>query len=424
MRFFYNISVRVYGLAIKIAAHFNGKAKLWVKGREHWRESLQNELQKREIIHKRLIWMHAASLGEFEQGKPILTALKIKYPDYKIVVSFFSPSGFEAAKSSKIPDLIFYLPLDTPSNSSDLVKILNPSIALWIKYEYWWNHLEAIKQYEVPLLLISAIFQKRQPFFKWYGFWQRKMLRVFTHLFVQTEQSLTLTQKFISLDKISFAGDTRFDRVKEIAESWSPIPMIEEWIANTEWVVVAGSTWPDDEKALKLLIESNNSIKWIIAPHKLDENSLNETLKILPSALKYTQLIQNTSYLKMGGNVLLFDTMGMLSRLYKYGKICYIGGGLSGTGLHNTLEAAVYGKPLYFGDDYANFAEAVDLINIGAAVSIKNALQVEKEISELIINRDLYEKRANAALKYTRNKTGATTKIVDYIYKNRLLTRE
>ena len=421
-RLLYDLSVSLYGLSIRIAAHFNPKAKKWIEGRKDWKKKLEEDLLSAQAEKGKIIWLHAASVGEFEQGKPVLEALKDAYPNYKIAVSFFSPSGYEAARGNTLADTIFYLPLDKPSNAKALVEMLDPGLVVWMKYEYWWHHLEAIGKNGTPLLLVSAIFQERQPFFKWYGSWHRKMTQVFTHVFVQTTESKELISSFFPVEKVTVSGDTRFDRVTKIAEKWSSIPLVEKWIGITEWVIIAGSTWSDDEKLLRHIIRENKKVKWIIAPHKLDKQSLNETLAILPESLKYSDLEKNEELLDSDTNILLFDKMGFLSRLYKYGKICFIGGGFSATGIHNTLEASVYGKPLVFGPEYEEYAEAVGLVSEGAAIPVENVLQLEKEIKVLLNDQQYYEQCANKAHHFTQTHTGATQTVLDFVYKNRLLT--
>ncbi|MCU0403113.1 MAG: 3-deoxy-D-manno-octulosonic acid transferase [Chitinophagaceae bacterium] len=413
--FLYNVFVQIYALFVRLLQPFNPKAKKWIEGRVNWKQSLEDQLSATKIKGEKVIWLHAASVGEFEQGKPVLEGLKSFLPDYRVVVSFFSPSGYEAATGNNLSDHIFYLPLDTPSNARALVEILNPSLVLWMKYEYWWHHLTAIQKRGIPLLLVSAIFQKRQPFFKWYGGWHRKKLQVFSHIFVQNELSKELISPFFPKENITVSGDTRFDRVKKIETIWTPIPKIQEWIGNTEWVIVAGSTWPDDEKLLRHFIRSHKEVKWIIAPHHLDQKSLKETLAILPEALKYSDLVKNDNIENTHSNLLLIDSMGVLSRLYKYGKICFIGGGFTPTGIHNSLEASVYGRPLIFGPEYERYAEALGLVNGGAAISVANVLELEREILSLMKDPEKYKRSARVAYEFTERNTGATKKVVDYV---------
>lgn len=419
--YIYNGFVFCYGIAIRMASFFNPKAKKWVDGRKDWYHQLEQKLGKINRQHG-LIWLHAASVGEFEQGKPILEKLKAQHPNLQIAVSFFSPSGYEAAVGKDLSDIRFYLPDDTVQNAQKLVDLLKPDLVIWVKYEFWWNHLLAISRFQAPLIMISAIFQERHPFFKWYGGGYRKMLNVFTHIFVQTHASSELLKTFFPSNKITVSGDTRFDRVKSIADNWQPVPLVEKWIDKAEWVIVAGSTWPDDEKLLRNLIRANQKIKWIIAPHRLGNKHLIETLNILPDALVFSKLKDNFTSNSASPNLLIVDGMGMLARIYKYARICYIGGGFTSTGIHNALEASIYGKPLIFGPEYERYAEAIGLIKAGAAVSIGNVLQLETEVMNLINNQELCSKRGEAALNFTLSNTGATQKVMEYIHRNRLLT--
>jgi 3-deoxy-D-manno-octulosonic-acid transferase len=367
--------------------------------------------------------MHAASLGELEQGKPIIEILKKENPQLNIVISFYSPSGFEAATNYKLADFIFYLPLDTKLNAAKLLEILKPDLVLWIKYEYWWNILARLSEVKIPVLLISAIFQKRQPFFKWYGKWYRRMLHSFRHIFVQNHESYILIKDFITGETASVSGDTRFDRVAAIASDWLPVDEIEKWIGATQKVIIAGSTWNDDEKVLKHFIEENKDIKWIVAPHKTDEWSIKEVLSRFDNNMTFSALKEFSSIPSVIPNVLIIDCIGLLSRLYKYGDICFIGGGFSATGIHNALEAAVYGKPLIFGPEYEEYAEAVGLVQSGAAFSVENVIQLEAQFKLLLNDEEQCSVSGKAAKDFVYNNAGATPLILDFIYKNRLLTK-
>jgi 3-deoxy-D-manno-octulosonic-acid transferase len=417
----YNLFIRLLGFGMFIARLFNPKAKKWHKGRKNWQIKLRDLLKDKIRKNSSTIWMHASSLGEYEQGRPILEKLRSIDKNINILVSFYSPSGFEPATKNKEIDVLFYLPLDTKSNAKDLLSIIKPNLVLWIKYEYWWNILESVSSNKIPLLLISALFKERQLFFKWYGKWYGKMLECFTHLFVQTEQSKLLATGHVSAQKITVSGDTRFDRVVSIASSWQPVNIIENWIGDTAKVVVAGSTWHDDEKVLKHLIEQHQDIKWIIVPHKIDQWSMNETKKIFYKKLIYSELVKNPNESEHS-NLLIIDTIGVLSRIYRYGSICYIGGGFTDTGIHNSLEAAVYGKPLIFGPEFQEYVEAIGLIQEKAAYSFENVLELEEKFELLLNNREVFQTAVNASKSYVYRNAGATSKIVEYIYKNRLLT--
>lgn len=408
---------------MQLASIFHPKAKKWVDGRRNWQHRLKKKLDDSLRKNVETVWLHAASLGELEQGKPILEALKKDNPQANIIISFYSPSGFEASQNYKVADVIFYLPLDTKFNAGQLLEIIKPDLVLWMKYEYWWNILSKLSQLKVPVLLVSAIFQKRQPFFKWYGKWYRSMLPTFHHIFVQNQESYNLTQAFVGEKNLTISGDTRFDRVVTIASEWQPINEVENWIGATQKVIVAGSTWDDDEKVLKHFIETYKEYKWIIAPHKVDEWSLKGTLSRFDNSMILSELKQSLDAEMSNSNLLIIDCVGILSRLYSYGHICFIGGGFSATGIHNSLEAAVYGKPLLFGPEYEEYAEAIGLVQAGAAFSLENVIELEAKLAELLNDEQKHHASGNAAKEYVYNHSGATSMILEYIYKNRLLTK-
>lgn len=407
---FYNLSILLYAAGIHVASIWNKKAGKWVKGRKKFPE-----------LHftKKTIWVHCASLGEFEQGRPALEALRMEFPGYPVVLSFFSPSGYEVRKNYPGADEIIYLPLDTSSNARKLVKMINPALVLWVKYEYWFHYLAELKKQEVPVVLVSGIFRKSQPFFKWYGGIWRKMLDFFEQLFVQNEESAELLRSLVHNDKINIGGDTRFDRVIAIAENKEPVKLIPGFIGNYP-VLVAGSTWEDDEVELIHYVNQHPEIKFIIAPHEIDEINLQDVKKEFRNAVFYSDLEKGMQISKEN-NVLIIDNIGMLSRLYQYADVTYIGGGFGSDGIHNTLEAAVYGKPVIFGPVYEKFAEARALVAAGGAFSINNALELEKLLDSFFSNAVLKEKAGAASGQYVYSMKGATQKIIGYIKEKRLL---
>jgi 3-deoxy-D-manno-octulosonic-acid transferase len=423
-RFLYTIAIYFLGMIIRILAAFKPPIKKWVEGRLNWQQKLKNQVSEKVKGNEKVIWLHAASTGEFEQGKPVLEAIKSQFPAVKIIVSFFSPSGYEASKKSPLADIICYLPLDTPSQAKQFIAIIKPDLVLWIKYEYWWNHLAVLKKMNIPVLLVSAILQQRHPITKWYGGWYRKMVGIFTHVFVQNTESAQILGPYIPKDGITIAGDTRFDRVISITDNWSAIPLVKEWIGAAEKVIVAGSTWLDDIQLLQPSIRLRNEIKWIIVPHKIDESSLYDSLNIIENYLKFSDLEKKNKSEIQTSNVLIMDAIGYLSRLYKYATICYIGGGFTPTGIHNSLEAAVYGKPLIWGPRYNRYVEAMDLIERKGAFSVQNNHELESILNEHFTNNEKYGQSAAAAKSYVAEKAGATQKVMDFIYKNRLLTNE
>ena len=423
MKLLYNLFLLVYSSGIHIVSLWNKKAKLWVIGRKNFFKNLRSTYQ---VFTGKKIWMHCASLGEFEQGRPVLKKIIENYPGVSIVITFFSPSGFEIAKNDKDFKMVYYMPMDSPSNAKQLLDILQPDIVLWVKYEYWYYYLMEIKRRNIPLLLISAVYHENQVFFKWYGGFYRKMLESFTHFFVQNLSSKEHLQKLIAEEKISYTGDTRCDRVINIAENFRDIGGIADFCGNKK-VIVAGSTWEDDEAEWTHFVKTNPEIKFIIAPHEIDDENLADVKKEFPGSIFYSEWISATSNRQSVANnepnCMIVDNIGMLSRLYKYATITYVGGGFGYDGLHNILEAAVYGKPVIFGPEYEKNFEAEELIDCSGAISIDNALELEKIVNSLLNNEEEITTRGNAAKKYIYNNAGASQKIISYIQLNRLLIK-
>ena len=411
----YNIFTRSYYLAIRIAAAWNPKARLWIEGRRNLFSKIEAEYRADE--GRSTVWMHCASLGEFEQGRFLLERIKSAFPGVRIVISFFSPSGYEVMKDYSGADHVFYLPMFNKRSAARFIDIIQPSLVLWIKYDYWRHYLTELKRRNIPLLLISAIFQKHQPFFKWYGSLYKKMLRCFTWLFVQTPESATRLKAIGFSDNVTVNGDTRFDRVIDIAENFREAPGIREFCGDQK-VIVAGSTWLEDEEELAHYVRSNPHIRFIIAPHEIEETRLQEIEKLLKHTARYSQWMANR---QSAAHVLIIDNMGMLSRLYYYADIAYVGGGFGDEGVHNMLEAAVYGKPMVIGPVFNQFREAIDLLEEGAAITISNALELENALNELLGKKEDYRERSEAAKHYVYAKKGATLNILNYIQENRLL---
>ena len=362
--------------------------------------------------------MHCASLGEFEQGRPLLEKIKKDYPLYKIVITFFSPSGYEIRKNYTGADAVFYLPMDSAGNAKRFIDIIRPDLVLWVKYEYWYYYLTELKKRSIPVLLVSGIFRESQPFFKWYGKIWTEMLHSFKHLFVQNENSLLLVQPLLR-EKASFNGDTRFDRVIDIAEK------VEEWpeinlFCSGHIVIVAGSTWEEDETELIHYVKAHPEIKFIIAPHEVDKDNLADVKKEFKKSVFYSQL-NAIKEVSANTNVLIIDNIGMLAKLYKYATITYVGGGFNSSGIHNSLEAAVYGRPVIFGPVYEKFAEAKGLVKCGGAFSISNALELEKLLNGLLNSEEKLLQSSTAAKEYVYQNRGATERIMHYIAENRLL---
>ena len=369
--------------------------------------------------------MHCASLGEFEQGRPVLEAIKQQYPDIPIVLTFYSPSGYEIRKNYPGADFIYYLPPDSPQNAKRFLAAVQPSLAIFVKYEFWHFYLKALKSKRVPTLLISAIFRKKQTFFKSYGGFWRNMLNTFDQLFVQTADSAALLKESGLGEKVTISGDTRFDRVITIAGNKEPLPLIAAFCANFP-VIVAGSTWIEDEEVLDHFARTHPEVRFIIAPHEIHENRLKEIEKLFVNTIRFSKWKtiseSERKSLPPGINVLIIDNIGMLSRLYSYADITYIGGAFGGDGIHNILEAVVYYKPVVFGPVYEGFKETTELVDAGGAETVENALELEKVFNTLLEHKDLRENKGKISGTYVRENAGATAIIMQYIQENRLLT--
>ncbi len=407
-------------MGIRVASLFHSKAKKWVFGRKNILKRL------RQVIppNQKIIWVHCASLGEFEQGRPVIEQLKKDYPTHAVLLTFFSPSGYEAQKNYSGADWVFYLPMDSASNARDFLEIVQPVLVIFVKYEFWYYYLKKIKYRNIPLILISALFRKDMSFFKWYGGLQCKILSRFNHLFVQNEASLFMLEK-IGLSSIaSVSGDTRFDRVIEIANTTQALPLIEKFLADSP-SLIAGSTWPEDEIVIQkaFTILKTEKPKLIIAPHEINETHIAALKSLFPNSILYSQLnISNTP----AAPILIIDNIGMLSKLYKYATITYVGGGMKVKGIHNVLEPAVFGKPVIFGPFYKKYSEAIGLVISGGGLSFIDSENTGKPLAEIVerlmSNKTEYLERSNAAANFVADNTGATQKIIRYIQENRLLT--
>jgi 3-deoxy-D-manno-octulosonic-acid transferase len=396
-------------LAVRLASLRNKKAKEWLHGRKNIYRELQGNIRDTD----RIIWMHCSSAGEFEQGKPIIAALKKLYPTHKIVVSFFSPSGYQVANKTAVADYITYLPVDTRANAKQFISILHPELIIFVKYEFWLHHLSEAASRHIPILLVSAVFRKDQAFFKWYGQFYRKVLLLFQHLFVQDKASFQLLKEN-NITHCSISGDTRFDRVREIADNFKDLPVIKSFIGN-DCVIVAGSTWKEDEKMLSGYMPA----KLILAPHEIHEEHLLQVEALFTNAVRYSNWEKRTGNEK----VLIIDNVGMLSRLYKYATIAYVGGGFTKDGIHNILEAAVYGKAVVFGPNYQKYREAKELIGAGGAFSVRDGAQWRKTVNSLLENETYLQSAGLHALHYITKNTGGTAEVLHYIQAKRLLTR-
>ena len=407
MTFLYNILIQVYVLLIRLAALWNPKAKLWVAGRRHIFDDLQQK-----ISHDRpLAWFHCASLGEFEQGRPVLEAYRLQYPDHRILITFFSPSGYEVRKNYAGADYIFYLPADTTRNARRFVALVKPHIVFFVKYEYWFNYLRQLHTTGVPVVGVSSIFRPGQRFFRWYGRWQLAALKRFDHFFVQDQQSADLLAK-AGITQVTVSGDTRFDRVAEVARQKKSFPLVEQFAAGHQ-VFIAGSTWPPDETMVRLLIEKNiPNLKFIIAPHEVHEARIQRLVELLPH--ETVRFSQATDQNLAEAHVLVIDNIGILSHLYQYANVAYIGGGF-GVGIHNILEAATFGLPVLFGPNYQKFREAVELIAQGGAFSFVDEKEFLASALPLLSDEPQREAAAQIARQYVESREGATRLTLDWL---------
>lgn len=410
--FFYNLVIYFYGFLIKLASFNNIKAKQWVKGRKKWRKQLQAQL----LIHsdKPKVWIHCASYGEFEQGKPIIEEIKKQKPDHIIILSFFSPSGYETFKLWNGAEVVCYLPLDTKKNARDFLEIIKPNKVFFIKYEFWINILAELKKQHIPTYLISAVFKTHHPFFKWYGSIFKKSLLSFEQLFIQDINSGNLLNK-IGVLNYTVCGDSRFDRVIEIKNNFKTILFFDEFCGKHK-ILIAGSTWPKDEELLINSFKELNEpdLKLILVPHEINQSRLSNLKALLQkNNLKYQFYTQEKS--NIDSNVLIVDTIGLLSKLYHYADLAYIGGGFN-SGIHNCLEAAVYFKPiLFYGNDFNKYNEAVDLINLNAAYNVNSIIDVNKIIKTLLYDKTQLDKiKQNLKLYFDQN-SGATQKVMTKI---------
>lgn len=405
----YNFGLMLYGWAVRLVAPRYRKAKLWHDGRK----GLFGRMAEAIDPSARIVWIHVASLGEFEQGRPIIEQIRREYPQYKILLTFFSPSGYEIRKDYKGADYIFYLPLDTPANARRFLDVAHPEAAIFVKYEFWINLLGELRRRAIRTYIVSAIFRRNSIFFRPYGGIWRQALESFDVLFVQNEESKNLLAE-LGFDNVIIAGDTRFDRVAKIASAARRIDIIDRFKGD-ERLFIAGSTWAPDEELLIRLMNDNPEVKFVIAPHEMDEGRIAKLIEETKGgAIRYTQCSPRTGY----GNkqLLVLDTVGILSSVYGYATWSYIGGGF-GAGIHNTLEAATFGLPIAFGPNYGKFKEARDLVTLGAARSVGNYDELKYWFTPLRDNEEFRMKTARIAKDYTTRHQGATGIIVQTIFR-------
>ena len=402
----YNLIIALYDLAVHIISPFSRKPRKMMKG--HWvvYELLRQQLEP----GYRYIWFHAASLGEFEQGRPLMEKIRASYPEYKLLLTFFSPSGYEVRKNYRGADIVCYLPFDKPRNVKKFLDLVNPCMAFFIKYEFWKNYLDELHSRRIPVYSVSSIFRKGQIFFKWYGGTYRNVLRNFDYLFVQNERSKRFLAK-IGINRAMVVGDTRFDRVLQIRQKAKELPLVELFKGKA-MTFVAGSSWQPDEDLFIEYFNTHPEMKLIIAPHVIDENHLVEIVSKLKRPYVRYSRADEKNVLK--ADCLIIDCFGLLSSIYRYGEIAYIGGGF-GVGIHNTLEAAVYGIPVIFGPKYQKFQEAVQLIENKGAYCIKNYVELKVLLDRLMTDDEFLRDTGYRAGSYVTDNAGATDKILSVI---------
>lgn len=408
MDLIYQFGIRLYALAAALSSPFSVKARLWHRGRKNVFRYLSENISH----DKPLIWVHCASLGEFEQGRPLIEAIKKQYPQYRILLTFFSPSGYEVRKNYAQADYICYLPSDTRLHARKFTGLVRPEKAFFIKYEYWKNYIYELKKQRIPLFLVSAIFRPGQLFFQKgrRAAWYRDILRQVDHFFVQNQESATLLAG-IGLENSTITGDTRFDRVAEIAANRKDLPLIEKFRGDSV-LIVAGSSWAPDEEILAKYLEKNKQVKMIFAPHEVKESNIKRLLELLPEkAVCYSRAGEDVDRFR----ILVIDCIGVLSGVYRYAAVAYIGGGF-GVGIHNTLEAAIYHIPVLFGPNYLKFQEAVELVRRKVAFPVSNDAELTGQLNRLIANKVLLEEIAQECSLYMSANVGATQLVIEKVF--------
>lgn len=413
MRLLYDLGIFLYGTLLRLIAPFHAKAKLWVAGRK----GLLKQISQTVDSNQKHIWFHFASLGEFEQGRSVMEQIKQRYPEEKIIVTFFSPSGYEIRKNTDLADYVFYLPDDTAANARKFLDAINPKLAIFTKYEYWYHYFDALEKRGIRLLMISAIFREEQLFFKRHGGFYRRILKKVSFFFTQNMESVHML-KWIGITKAGLAGDTRFDRVVELPKTHKAIEQTKEFVGDKR-VLVGGSTWLADEELIKDLLSRYPDWKAIIAPHEIHDEHIAQLMKLFPSALRFSKFGTYAAGEIAREQVLIIDNIGMLSSLYYYGDIAYIGGGF-GAGIHNTLEGATYGMPVIFGPKYEKFKEAMDLVELGAGFPISSKEELE-HIFAALQDPEKLKLAGESAKKYVHTRSGATQIIMKYLETEKLI---
>ncbi len=410
----YNIVIYLYLFGVAFYSRFNEKVrKMWRGEREAFKI-----LREKVDPSAQYVWFHAASLGEFEQGRPLMEQLRRDHPEYKILLTFFSPSGYEVRKNYEGADIITYLPLDTITNARRFLRTIRPVMAFFIKYEFWYNYLHILKHRHIPVYSVSSIFRPDQVFFKWYGYQYGRVLKCFTHFFVQNEVSRELLAK-IGITDVTITGDTRFDRVLQIKEAAKQLPVVEAFLDEKSKVFVAGSSWPPDEDIFIRYFNEHRDWKLIIAPHVIGEDHLQQIEQKLAGwhVERYTNLTTPLSSGRgAGGEALIIDCFGLLSSIYRYADVTYVGGGF-GVSIHNTVEAAVWGKPVIFGPENHKFQEAQELKQCGGGLEISSYEDFARIMDRFNSDAEALQQSGQAAGNYVKRRSGATPTILDFIFR-------
>lgn len=409
MHFIYNLGIHVASLVLKFGALFNSKLKKGVIGRKNTFKALKNSIAKND----KTLWFHCASLGEYEQGLPVFTELRKHYKKHKIILSFFSPSGYTIKKNTPIANTVVYLPLDTKTNAKHFIDIVNPELTVFVKYDIWPNFLNELKHKKLKAILISAAFRKEQSYFKFYGKPLKEALFAFNHIFTQNEASKKLLKQ-INYHEITVTGDTRFDRVYNQLNADNTLPFIETF-KNNNLCIVAGSTWPEDEALFINFINSQTTknIKFIIAPHDIKQDRIKKMQSQINSKSILFSEKENTDLTNY--QVFIIDTIGILSKIYNYAEIAYVGGALGKTGLHNTLEPAVFGIPIIIGNNHSKYPEAKNFIDNGGMFSISNQKEFNNILNTLIKNPTKRKETGNNNISFIKKNKGAVIQILDYL---------
>ncbi|KAF2335293.1 3-deoxy-D-manno-octulosonic acid transferase [Flavobacterium ginsenosidimutans] len=410
MLFLYNSTLYIAGFFLRIVALFSPKIKLFVEGRKNVFSTLEDKIKPTD----KTIWFHSASLGEYEQGLPVIEKIKEKHPSHKIIVTFFSPSGYEVRKNNTVADVTIYLPLDTKKNAKKFMQLVHPELAFFIKYEFWLNYLKELETNKIPTYLISGIFRDNQMFFKWYGGFYRKALKAFTYFFVQNEKSKQKVES-LGFNNVIVSGDTRFDRVNAILGRDNSLDFIQNF-KNNQPVIVIGSSWPKDEVLISEYInQAPENVKFIIAPHNIKPDQISDLQsKITKSTVLFSEKENKdlASY-----NVFIIDTVGLLTKIYSYGTIAYVGGGFGNPGIHNILEPATFGIPIVIGPNYSNFAEAVSLVELKGCTIISNFKELKGAFDHLLSDNSFFNEKSEICKSFIQNNKGATETIMKIVNK-------